>query len=223
MSYSEYIGRRIRYSGFSRLLLEVLAKLGISLRPFVLFREGIFDSDPRVPDARFKGYEKSYLDSSDMASIAALAELPGRDISENDLQQRLQAGNKCIAITKDGEMAAFIWCDLEHCTFQGYAFAAKSNEAYLFDAYTFLPFRGKGLAPYVRYLLYTDLARLGRDTCYSISDRLNRPSIKFKQKLKAQKLLTGVYIVLFSRWHFSLFLREHDSDVPPGSVNLWRK
>lgn len=223
MSYTKYIGRRIRYSGFSRLLLEVLAKFGFYLRPFVLFREGIFDATSRVPDSAFKGYEKKYLDSNDMASIAALAKLPGREISGSDLEQRLKAGNKCIAVLKDDEMAAFIWCDLAHCTFRGYPFAIKANEAYLFDAYTFLPFRGKGLAPYVRYLLYADLARLGRDTCYSISDRLNRPSIKFKQKLKAQKLLSGVYVELFSRWRFSLFLREHDSNVPPSSVNLRRK
>jgi len=223
MFYRQYIGRRLRHSGLTRLLLEILAKAGFNLRPFVLFREGLFDNYPHDPGAGFEGYEMKYLDAGDMASIAALAELPGRDISENDLQQRLLGGNKCIAFTKNGELAAFIWCDLTKCTFQGYPFDVEANEAYLFDAYTFLPFRGKGLAPYVRFRLYTDLARLGRHTCYSISDRLNRPSLRFKEKLKAQKLVSGIYIVLFSRWHFSMFLKQHASHVPQPSVNLQRK
>ena len=223
MSYSAYIGRRLRYSGITRLLLEALGKVGINLRPFVLFREGIFDPTPQDPVAGLEDYEVKYLEANDMASLAELAELPGRDISGNDLQQRLLAGNRCIAFTKNGQMAAFIWCDLTNCTFQGYPFAVKSNEAYLFDAYTFLPFRGKGLAPYARYRLYMDLAKLGRDTCYSISDRLNRPSLRFKEKLKAQKLVSGIYIVLFSRWHVSLFLKQHASHVPQSSVNLQRK
>jgi len=217
MSYSEYISRRLRFSGISRLLLEALAKVGVNIRPFVLFREGIFDNAPEDPGAGFDCYEMKYLGAGEMAAIAALAELPGRGISENDLQQRLLAGNKCIAFTMNGEMAAFIWCDLAKCTFQGYPFDLKVNEAYLFDAYTFLPFRGKGLAPYVRYCLYTDLARLGRDNCYSISDRLNRPSLRFKEKLKAQKLVSGIYIVLFSKRHFSLFLKQHDPQVPQRS------
>jgi hypothetical protein len=223
MSYSAYIGRRLRHSGLIRLMLEVLAKVGFNLRPFVLFREGIFDPTPQDLIAGLEGYEVKYLDANDMTSIADLAELPGRNISGNDLRQRFLAGNKCIAVTKNGEMAAFIWCDLTHCTFQGYPFAVKSNEAYLFDAYTFLSFRGKGLAPCVRYRLYMDLARLGRDTCYSMSDRLNRPSLKFKEKLKAQKLVSGVYIVLFFRWHFSLFLKQHASHVPQSGVNVQRK
>lgn len=223
MSYGEYIGRRIRYSGFTRLLLEVLAKVGINLRPFVLFHEGMFNPAPQFPAAGFEGYEMIYLDANDMTPIAELAELPGRDITENDLRQRLLDGNKCIAFTKNGEIAAFIWCNLTNCTFRGYPFSVKVNEAYLFDAYTFLPHRGKGLAPYVRYCLYMNLAKLGRDTCYSISDRLNRPSLKFKEKLQAKKLVSGIYLVLFSRWHFSLFLKQHASHVPPSSVILQRE
>ena len=223
MSYSAYIRRRLRYSGLTRLLLEALAKVGCNLRPFVLFREGIFDSTVEDLVAGFVGYEMKYLDVDDMAAIAALAKLPGRNISENDLERRLQVGNKCLALTKNGELVAFTWYDLTNCTFQGYPFALKANEAYLFDAYTFLPFRGKGLALYIRYRLYEELTRLGRDTYYSISERLNRPSLKFKEKLKAQKLVTGVYVVLFFRWDMSLFLKEYASHVPPSSMDLRRQ
>lgn len=223
MSYSAYIGRRLRYSGLNRLLLEALAKVGGNFRPFVLFRESVFDSTVEDLVAEFDGYETKYLDADDMAPIAALAELPGRDISENDLRQRLQAGNKCLAVINNGELMAFSWYDLTNCTFRGYPFALKANEAYLFDAYTFPPFRGKGLALYLRCRLYRELTSLGRDTFYSISERLNRPALKFKKKLKAQELITGVYVVLFFRWHFSVILKQHASDAPSSSMDLRHK
>jgi len=214
MSYSAYIRRRLRYSGLIRLLLEVWAKVGINIRPFLLYREGIFDDTLENLFAEFESYETKFLNAASMAPIAALAELPGRNISGQDLQQRIHMGNKCFAITKNGELAAFTWCDFTNCTFSGYPFSLKANEVYLFDAYTFLPFRGKGLAPYIRYLLYIEMARRGRDTCYSISERFNLPSRKFKEKLKAQKLLSGIYIMLFSRWRCSVFLKKYTRNVP---------
>jgi hypothetical protein len=216
MSYFEYIRRRIRHSGFIRLLLEVLAKVGINLRPFVVMREGVSYNmnTPRIPDPDFEAIEIRYLEAADMPALASLSDLPGRSITESELQKRLRAGNKCAALTVDGALAAFTWCDFEACSFRGYPFRLKANEVYLFDAYTLVAFRGKGLAPYIRYSLYVDLARQGRDYCYSISDRFNRPSLRFKEKLKAQWLVSGVYLVLFSRWRFTFMLKHHQSDVP---------
>ncbi|MGD2129436.1 MAG: hypothetical protein PVG42_03380 [Lysobacterales bacterium] len=198
------------------MLLEVLAKIGINLRPFVVLREGIFDhtDTPRIPDPDFEAVEIKYLEAADMRVLASLSDLPGRSITEGELQKRLRAGNKCAALTLDGELAAFTWCDFETCSFQGYPFSLKANEVYLFDAYTLVAFRGKGLAPYIRYSLYVDLARQGREFCYSVSDRFNRPSLRFKEKLNARWLISGVYLVLFSRWRFTFMLKQHQSDVP---------
>lgn len=218
MSYVAYIARRLRYNGITRIGLEVLARLGFNLRPFVLFREGLFDSAPETLADGLNGYETKYLGPEDMGPIAALAKLPGRSISADELQRRFAAGNRCLAVLKNKEMAAFIWFDLENCTFRGYPFTLAANEAYLFDAYTFVPFRGKNLAPCLRYRIYKELAKSGRDTCYSISDRLNRSSIRFKQKLNVQKVVSGIYIVLFFRWHFTLFVKRHVDHVPPRLV-----
>lgn len=214
MSYSEYIMRRIRHSGLTRLLLEVLAKTGINLRPFVLLREGVFDNTPREPGPEFEVAEITYLEAADMPALASLSDLPGRSITEDELQERLRVGNKCAALTLNGELAAFTWCDYEKCSFQGYPFRLKANEIYLYDAYTLIDFRGKGLAPYIRYSLYVDLAKQGREFCYSISDRFNRPSLRFKEKLKARWLVSGFYLVLFSRWRYTFMLKQHQSDVP---------
>lgn len=214
MSYFNYLKRRIRHSGFTRLILEILAKAGINLRPFVLLRESIFEVKPRPPEPEFADAETRYLDEADMPAIASLSDLPGRSVTEDELRDRLLAGNKCIGLTLNGELAAFSWCDYEQCSFLGYPFKLKSNEVYLFDAYTLVAFRGKGLGPYIRCRLYENLASQGRDVCYSISDRFNRPSLRFKEKLNARWLVSGIYLVLFSRWRFSFFLKYHESDVP---------
>ena len=214
MSYYQYIRRRIRHSGWTRLLLEVLAKTGIELRPFVLLQERQFENGPGLPDQAFSGAEIGYLEAADMPAIASLSDLPGRSITEADLRRRLEAGNQCIALTLDGELAAFTWCDFEQCSFRGYPFRLEANEVYLFDAYTLLAYRGKGLGPYIRYRLYENLTAQGRDVCYSISDRFNRPALRFKEKLKARWLVSGIYLVLFSRWRFTCFLRHHESDAP---------
>jgi len=213
MSYYEYIRRRVRHSGFTRLLLEFLAKIGINLRPFILLREGVFDNAPGNIGPEFKAAEITFLEAADMPALASLADLPGRSVTEDALQQRLRAGNKCAALTLNGELAAFTWCDYEKCSFQGYPFKLKANEVYLFDAYTFVAFRGKGLAPYIRHSLYVDLAKQGREICYSISDRFNRPSLRFKEKLNARWLVSGVYLVLFSRWRRTFMLKQHQDDV----------
>ncbi len=214
MSYITYARRRLRFGGFTRLAFEALAKMGCGVYPFHLVREGKVVSIEMELTSGFEAYELKHLGADDLAPIAALANAPGRSITLDELQRRLQAGQRCFAATRLGTLAAFTWYDLKNCTFRGYPFALEANEAYLFDAYTFLPFRGMGLAPYLRYSLYEELERLGRDTYYSISLSLNRPSLRFKEKLRVQKLVSGVYVELFGRWSRSLFVKEHAKHVP---------
>jgi len=73
----------------------------------------------------------------------------------------------------------------------------------LFDLYTLISFRGRGIAPYLRYQMYKELFRLGRKRLYSISNRYNTASIRFKTKLNAKILYSGVHLELLKRWHVS--------------------
>jgi len=214
MSYYEYIKRRIRHSSVTRLVLEILAKIGFNLRPFVLFRES--DEGNEIPNLGLAtdNAEMRYLHHGDMHLLAPFSRHPGRNVPESTLYERLEAGNRCIALFLDGELAAFSWCDFDNCSFAGYPFKLRDNEVYLFDAYTPVAFRGKGLAPQTRQFMYRELARQGHDVCYSFSDRLNRPAVRFKEKLRAERIVTGYYLVLFSRWHFTFFVRKLHANAP---------
>ena len=118
MAYLKYVRSRIRHSPFIRVILDVLAKIGIEIDPYYLVAEG------------------------------------------------------------------------------------------LFDAYTLDSFRGKGIAPYIRYQLYKELEKTGRMTLYSISERFNLSSIRFKKKLNARLVGQGLCVVLFKKWRFSTRLKK---------------
>ena len=214
LSYYEYTRRRIRHSGITRLVLEAFAKIGFNLRPFVLFRESGFGNVPPAPNTGFEEAEIRYLGADDMHLLTPFSQYPGRSFTRHTLLARIEAGNRCIALFLDGELAAFSWYDLERCSFGGYPFKLRDNEVYLFDTYTPIAFRGKGLAPRTRQFMYRELARQGRDICYSFADRLNRPAVRFKEKLRAKRIVNGYCLVLFWRWHFTFFVRKLDADAP---------
>ena len=58
----------------------------------------------------------------------------------------------------------------------------------MFDAYTVPAYRGKGLAPLMRYRSYQELYNLDKHKLLSFSDYYNTPAIRFKEKLKAKPL-----------------------------------
>ena len=82
----------------------------------------------------------------------------------------------------------------------------KENEAYLLNMFTFNSFRGKNLAPYLRYYCYRYLENRNITIKYSISNYFNKSAIKFKKKLNSKHLILYVNIELFKKlqWHFVL-------------------
>ena len=71
-----------------------------------------------------------------------------------------------------------------------------------------MPFRGRGIAPFIRYQLYKEVAKLGKQKLYSISDAFNAPSLKFKKKLNAILVEKHIDIEIFSRWKYSFLLKK---------------
>ena len=72
-----------------------------------------------------------------------------------------------------------------------------------------MSYRGKGIAPYIRYQLYKELTKLGRNKLYSISDFFNAPAIKFKKKLNAKSHKLILFIEIFNKWRFSLLIKKY--------------
>ncbi len=210
MGFCERFKNKLRYSSFLRIVLDGIAKTGIRINLYYIVLEGLFNRSIPHLETGFDEYELCFLSQKDMKTISSI---PGRNFTEVSLLQRLQNNQTCFGVKYRGELAAFTWCDfVEYKCMESkcneHRFLLKENEAYLFDAYTLMPFRGKGIAPYIRYQCYKELYKMGRHRLYSISDYLNTPSIRFKMKLDAKLLDLYLYIGLFKKWHLNLRLKK---------------
>jgi len=197
---------KIRYRLLIQEVLARMAGIGIQVQPYYLMLEGLFGGPNPEWESGFDEFSIGFLSNPDMKKAAALS---GHPDSEDKLLVRLKEGKKCFAVQYQGEVIGYTWCDFEECNFVGHRFPLKKNEAYLFDAYTSRSFRGRNIAPYMRYQCYKELAAMSRSRLYSITLFFNTSSMKFKQKLNAKPLKLGLYVDLFKRWHFDVRLREY--------------
>lgn len=210
--YLAHLGRKARYGGLPRLLVDGLALLGITLRPFYLHREGLSLAGSRTFEESLTRLEVVFLGGEDMPALAAL---PGRSLPAPELVSRLARGQRCLAALCVGQVVAFTWCDLERCHFEGFPFPLKANQAYLFDAYCALDWRGKGLAPYLRYRAYGELERLGCKELFSITDAFNVSALHFKEKLGVRPVLLGLQMKLWGRVRRTRILKRYSDSPPP--------
>jgi len=196
---------RIRYGTLFEAIQYRLEPIGISVSPYYWIQEGLNDDATSEFQRKFEGYSFEFFGMDELKSIV---ESKAWKYSEEQLVSWLKDGKKCFGAKFQGQIAAFMWIDLNESNCKWYKFPLKDDEAYLFDMYTMRPFRGKGIAPYLRYQGYKILKDMGRDTCYSYSDIFNSPSIKFKKKLNAKFLRIGLYIELFRKYHWNWVIKK---------------
>lgn len=215
MYYLDRLWGKVRHSSPLRLLADGLARLGIDIAPYYVFLEGLAYANTANMNNDLDGYLTVSLGPGDMKRIA---QIPGRPFTEQDLIRRLNEGCKCFGVMYKEELAAFTWANCEKfSSSSSHSFTLESDEAYLFDAYTLMPFRGKGLAPYVRYQCYKELAALGRHKLYSMSVYFNRPAVQFKRKLNAQFHELYVSVSMGRRWQFIRLLKKYNKKSDRGS------
>ena len=200
------IRQKIRHGLVFQVLLDNLASIGLEFMPFYIFREGLSAVSAPNPVRDSAEYEWGFLG---MAEADALTSMTDRNFSREEMEKRLTDGMICYGVKCQGEVAAFTWANLKECHARYHPFPLKSNEAYLFDAYTMKPFRGRNLAPVLRYRLCEVLASGGRDAFYSYSIATNTSAIRFKQKLGAYPVKLCLFVELFRRWHWLWILREY--------------
>jgi len=197
---ASYLLHKVRYDSFQRLLLDGLKPARVQVTPYRLYHEGLeLASGNEQAATRLAEFSYRPLRPVD---IPVLAALPGRQYSERSLAGRMKSGEIAVGAWRGEDLAAFTWCNLKVCATPLHPFSLEPDEAYLFDAYTVPRFRGGGLAPHIRRMMYTELASMGRTRLYSITESLNKPAIRFKEKLNAELLDTGLVIEVWSRWRY---------------------
>ncbi len=85
----------------------------------------------------------------------------------------------------------------------------KPTESYLHSMYTFEAYRGKNIAPYLRYHSYKLLEEKGITTYLSVSEYFNKSTIKFKKKLKPEPVRLYLSLVLFKKWTMNFTLKRY--------------
>jgi hypothetical protein len=188
----------------------VLIKIGIEFSPYYLFQEGI--NVKEIPEV--KGMDTDYscelLKPEDMNVIGAINYA---GFSEEKLLAFLKAGEQCLGIKHNNEIVAFMWINFNELNYKSTIIHLKDNEAYLWFMYTRDSYRGKNLAPYLRYKSYEMLKHIGRDKLYSVSDYFNSPAVIFKKKLNAHKLKLILFVQLFNKVHHTYTLKSNYSTL----------
>lgn len=191
---------RLRYGTLFEAFQYRLSRLGIKISPYYFVREGIFEGNKLNFSSKFDDYSFEFLGHDEIKQIV---ESKAWEDSEQDIITRLKDRKKCYCAKYKGQIAAFMWINFQEFICEWFTYPLKDDEACLYAMYTMEPFRGKGLAPILRYKCYEILKEMGRDKCYSCTDFFNKPAIKFKKKLNAKNEKVGIYIRLFNKFHWN--------------------
>ena len=196
---------RLRYGTLFEALQYRLASVGIIIAPYYWIQEGLNDIAPSPIQTDFADYTFDFFGPDEIKLIVASKTW---NYSEDKLLARLKTGWKCFGAKYRGEIAAFMWIAFDEWCIKKHRVKLSNNEAYLLDMYTVKPFRGRGIAPYLRYQSYRFLKKTGKDRLFSYSDYFNNPSIRFKKKLNARFLKIGLYVELFNKYHWNWIIKD---------------
>lgn len=202
----------VRTRGLPFLVRAALLRIGIRCSIFYWVEE----RSPRHPGRAIPplpdGFRIKPLSAGEITTISRW-DAEGAPILGGEMHTRLTEGARCIGLLHGDEIVGFSWYALDRVTSAIWPVTLQSNEAYLFNIYIRPEVRGLQLAPILRYHTFGVLAELGRDTCYSITLAINKPSWRFKEKLGARKLFTGIHLERIGHWHRSWVIRPAKRDA----------
>ena len=196
------IATYIKYGLFLHGVRNNLAKIGLDFMPYYYCKSlsSKVNSDQiKTPDLDLKlsifgKTEINYIKNSILG------------IGDNILFQDLDNGVTCIGLKKDDDIVAFLFIRSQTFYFRNRLFNLNENEHFFVFMYVYENYRGKGIAPYLRYQCYKLLEKEGVNTFYSISEYFNFSAIKYQKKFNAKPLELCLSIKLFKKniWNFTL-------------------
>lgn len=182
-----------------------LARIGIDITPYYWVQEEVEPCKEPIVHGKYEDYTVRYLTKKGIQVI--VKKVP--KMLGDELIKGFNKGQLCIGLEHDKNIAAYTFVELNDFTFNYRTFKLKKNEVYLLNMWTFHEYRGKNLAPYLRYKSYQLLKEHGRDIKYSITNYFNKSSIKFKSKLNSKHLIFYLSIVLFKKVHWNFKLKDY--------------
>ena len=192
----------IRHGLFLQGVRHGLAKIGIDIMPYYWVEEEYIPAKKPIIRTEASNFKFISLNADQIESIKSKSD----SISEKKIIESIADGQECIGLLHDNDIAAYMFIKLKEFTFKNRLFQLKPNQAYLLNMYTFNEYRGKNLAPFLRFLCYRYLEEKGITSKFSVSNYFNKSAIRFKQKLNSRPVKLLAHIELFKRfrWHFVL-------------------
>lgn len=195
---------RIRHGLVLMSIQNLLLRIGIEINPFWIEREGLdLCQEPKLRDDP-KLY---HLKDLDIAHVFELFE--NLQWRTDTLRRELPDQYRVVGLCRGSEIGALMMIRFREFKCGSKVFPLQDTEAYLENMYTYENFRGKNLAPYLRYQCYKMLAEEGRNVCYSMTQCFNTSSLKFKAKLGAQHRELYLVLALFNKYRKTFLLRRY--------------
>ena len=199
------IADKIRYNLVLQVIKNRFTVLGFEFTLYYLFRENTdYVEDIDIP-GNINDYRVGFLEEEDIKNI--ITDNPG--YTAEKFLEHLSKGRKCIGVKYKDEVVSFTWFDFSECNFKPCGFKMKDNEVYSFSLYTMEQYRGMNIAPWLKLRCYEILKEMGIDTCYSIIEYVNSPSIRYSKKLNFIKVKLCLYIRLFKKYDWNLTLKTY--------------
>ena len=198
---------KLRYNSWSRLFVNALKRIGITILPYYVFRRDI-SGPPKKPIC--EDYEFAELTAK---NISQIARLPMVHSDERTYRIRLNSGQRCFGLRQDDEFCAFCWMDPDRFSFVGEGIMLQSDEVYIYDIYTIPAKRGRELAPILN-ACYTEMLRAeGIHAVLGIVDSMNRSSLNYVRKIGSRIQRKNLYLNLFGLVEKSIALKIYAEET----------
>lgn len=199
----KWLSNIIKHGLFWHGVRNNLAKIGLDLMPYYWVKEATSPITPPKLRGEDTNFEISIFGETEINYIKDTV----IGIEQKDLLADLKNGEICIGLKNSGEIAAYMFIKCKPFTFRNRYFNLMDTESYLHSMYTFESYRGKNIAPYLRYQSYKYLEKENIKTYYSVSEYFNKSTIRFKEKLNSKPIKLFLSVVLFSKWSFNYTLK----------------
>lgn len=179
--------------------------VGIKITPYYWVQEGLNPANEPMIKGDISDCTIGFLEAEELVKIR-------KDLHSYSLDfllDYLKAGKKCLGLKYKDELASFMFINFTECDFTSCFVKLKEDEAYLTFMYTMEAYRGRNMAPYLRYKSYQILKEMGRKKIYSVSAFFNSSAIRYKEKLNAKNIRLVLYLEIFKRIKGSFTLKTY--------------
>ncbi|WP_179345208.1 GNAT family N-acetyltransferase [Winogradskyella ursingii] len=182
-----------------------LAKIGLDFMPYYLFKSSLDTTTPQYIKGDKLDLKLSVFGEPEVNYVKnAIIGIEGKDLLQN-----LKNGETCIGIKHNDEIVAYSFMRRQPFYFRKRYFHLGENDSYFHSTYVFENYRGKNIAPYLRYQRFNLLEKQGVLYHYSISEYFNKSAIKFQKKTNAQTVALYLSVILFNKWTMNFTLKNY--------------